>query len=65
MFLILRWAAVLLFILIGSFLFTLTFDGLGFIGNTVKAILGVSCFYIAGLFMRRIRGSHLHKEESS
>lgn len=46
-----RWAMVFLFILMGSFIFVLTIDGIGITGTLLKILLGVGCFYIAGLFI--------------
>ncbi|SEJ74421.1 hypothetical protein SAMN04488127_2658 [Bhargavaea ginsengi] len=46
-----RSAMGCLFILIGSFIFVLTIDGIGIIGTLLKILLGIGCFYIAGLFI--------------
>ncbi|MGM9920388.1 MAG: hypothetical protein ACI33O_04025 [Bhargavaea sp.] len=46
-----RWSMVFLFILIGSFIFVLTIDGIGMAGTLLKILLGIGCFSIAGLFI--------------
>lgn len=43
----LRWVIAILFIFLGAFIFSLTIDGLGIIGNIIRIIIGVGCFYIA------------------
>jgi hypothetical protein len=57
----LKWFFAIPFIFLGAFLFALTIDGIGIVGNTIKIIIGVGCFYIAGFIVRNKNG----KKQSS
>ncbi|NEU32110.1 hypothetical protein GN156_15245 [bacterium LRH843] len=57
----LRWFFAFPFILLGSFLFALTINDIGIVGNIIKTIIGVGCFYIAGFIVRNKNG----KKQSS
>ncbi|MDQ0177312.1 hypothetical protein [Bacillus chungangensis] len=47
-----KWLYAILFILLGSFLFSLTIDDIGIIGLIIKIIIGCGCFFIAGFIIR-------------
>ncbi|WP_193224432.1 hypothetical protein [Bacillus sp. B1-b2] len=53
-----RWFFAILFILMGSFLFALTINELGDIGNVMMKITGLFLFYVAGLIVRKKKEKH-------
>ena len=48
-----KWFFAIPLIFLGAFLFALTIDSIGIFGNTIKIIIGVGCFYIAGFIVRK------------
>lgn len=48
----LRWFFAFIFIVLGTFLFFLTIDDMGYIGLIVKILIGIGCFYIAGFLVK-------------
>ncbi|WP_338786344.1 hypothetical protein [Metabacillus sp. FJAT-53654] len=53
-----RWFFAILFILFGAFLFSLTIDDVGNIGNVIMKIIGFGCFLLAGLIVRNKKEKH-------
>ena len=47
-----RWLFGILFVILGSFLFTLTIDDIGIIGQIFRILIGIGCFFIAGVIVR-------------
>ncbi|NMD69387.1 hypothetical protein HHO41_03735 [Bacillus sp. DNRA2] len=47
-----RWFFAIPFVILGSLLFTLTIDDIGKIGQIIKILIGIGCFFIAGVFVR-------------
>jgi hypothetical protein len=48
----LRWIFAIPFIILGAFLFSLTIDGLGKVGNIIMKSIGFGCIFFAGLIVR-------------
>ncbi|WP_153723379.1 hypothetical protein [Sporosarcina cascadiensis] len=48
----LKWIFAIPFILLGAFLFSLTIDGLGNVGNIIMKSIGFGCIFFAGLIVR-------------
>ncbi|WP_154665490.1 hypothetical protein [Bacillus andreraoultii] len=47
-----RWLFAILFILIGSILFSLTIDNLKIIGTIIKFVVGAAFFFFAGYIIK-------------
>jgi hypothetical protein len=48
----LRWFFAIPFIILGSFLFTLTINDIGIISQIIKILIGIGCFFIAGFIIK-------------
>nr|WP_295974552.1 hypothetical protein [uncultured Bacillus sp.] len=47
-----RWFLAIPFIFLGSFLFILTIDDIGIIGQIIKILMGFGCFFVAGFIVK-------------
>ncbi|MFC5588172.1 hypothetical protein ACFPRA_04715 [Sporosarcina soli] len=51
-----KWFLAIPFLLLGSFLFSLTIDQMGNIGHIMMKLLGFGCIYMGDLIVKGKRG---------